>query len=279
MHLKTISKEILSDIDQYCLNTYDKGHRKHLGASITGHDCNRYLWYVFRWCFTEKTTGRQQRLFNRGHHEEKRFIEWLKGIGFEINNEANSEQFASINDHFGGTVDGLAWLPKKFEIKEQVLLEFKTNGTGKGFSDLLERGVQIAKPVHWSQICIYGYKLNIKYVLYLCINKNDDDIHIELLEIDHNHGRQMETKAEKIIFSDTPPPRLSENPTYFKCKWCPAFLICHENTSILKNCRSCTFAKPVENAEWYCDYHKSVIPENFIPTGCEHHSSINVTNV
>jgi len=88
-----LAKRILEDIDEYCVRTYDGGHRWHLGASLIGRECKRYLWYVFRWCLHEKTTGRQQRLFNRGHREEERFIEWLEGIGFKIWFE-NYEGFA-----------------------------------------------------------------------------------------------------------------------------------------------------------------------------------------
>jgi len=74
----------LKEVDAYCVQTYDGGHRTHLGASLIGRDCKRYLWYVFRWCRRSDTDGRRQRLFNRGHREEARFIEWLEGIGFRI---------------------------------------------------------------------------------------------------------------------------------------------------------------------------------------------------
>jgi len=70
-----LAKRILEEIDEYCVRAYDGGHRSHLGASLIGRECKRYLWYVFRWCLHEKTTGRQQRLFNHGHREEARFIE------------------------------------------------------------------------------------------------------------------------------------------------------------------------------------------------------------
>ena len=79
-----IASRIAKDIDEYCVKTYDKGHRNHLGASLIGDKCSRKLWYIFRWCFREKTDGRKQRLFNRGHREEDRFIEWLEGIGAKV---------------------------------------------------------------------------------------------------------------------------------------------------------------------------------------------------
>ena len=79
-----VAKRIKEDIDGYCAKAYDDGPRWHLGASIIGNPCSRYLWFIFRWALHEKFTGRMQRLFNRGHREEARFIEWLRGIGFEV---------------------------------------------------------------------------------------------------------------------------------------------------------------------------------------------------
>lgn len=81
---KQLAKRISEDIDLYCQKTYDGGHRNHLGASLIGRECSRYLWYVFRWCHHHKFDGRKQRLFNRGHREEDRFIEWLEGIGAKV---------------------------------------------------------------------------------------------------------------------------------------------------------------------------------------------------
>ena len=46
---KALAKRILEEIDEYCVRTYDGGHRSHLGASLIGRECKRYLWYVFRW--------------------------------------------------------------------------------------------------------------------------------------------------------------------------------------------------------------------------------------
>ena len=154
---KALAKRILEEIDEYCVRTYDGGHRSHLGASLIGRECKRYLWYVFRWCLHEKTTGRQQRLFNRGHREEARFIEWLEGIGFKVwfenRDEAPNEKgeypqyrISDVMGHFGGSLDGIAILPERYGIEEPVLLEFKTNGTGAGFNKLTDDGMPIAKP-------------------------------------------------------------------------------------------------------------------------------------
>ena len=282
---KALSKRILEEIDEYCVRTYDGGHRSHLGASLIGRECKRYLWYVFRWCLHEKTTGRQQRLFNRGHREEARFIEWLEGIGFKVWFENRDEgpnekgefpqyRISDVMGHFGGSLDGIAVLPERYGIAEPVLLEFKTNGTGAGFNKLADDGMPIAKPEHFAQTSTYGKKYNFRYCVYLNINKNDDSLHIEVVKLNHNLGEQMIMKAEQIIMSQTAPARLSDNPTFHKCGYCHMKEVCHKGAVPEVNCRSCAFARPVENAEWFCEVHNGNIPKDFIAKACPSYKAI-----
>jgi hypothetical protein len=44
--------------------------RLHLGGSMLGHPCDRWLWLSFRWAVREKFPGRIRRLFRRGNNEE-----------------------------------------------------------------------------------------------------------------------------------------------------------------------------------------------------------------
>ena len=282
---KALAKRILEEIDEYCVRTYDGGHRSHLGASLIGRECKRYLWYVFRWCLHEKTTGRQQRLFNRGHREEARFIEWLEGIGFKVWFENRDEgpnekgefpqyRISDVMGHFGGSLDGIAVLPERYGIAEPVLLEFKTNGTGAGFNKLADDGMPIAKPEHFAQTSTYGKKYNFRYCVYLNINKNDDSLHIEVVKLNHNLGEQMIMKAEQIIMSQAAPARLSDNPTFHKCGYCHMKEVCHKGAVVEVNCRSCAFARPVENAEWFCEVHNGNIPKDFIAKACPSYKAI-----
>ena len=282
---KALAKRILEEIDEYCVRTYDGGHRSHLCASLIGREGKRYLWYVFRWCLHEKTTGRQQRLFNRGHREEARFIEWLEGIGFKVWFENRDEgpnekgefpqyRISDVMGHFGGSLDGIAVLPERYGIAEPVLLEFKTNGTGAGFNKLADDGMPIAKPEHFAQTSTYGKKYNFRYCVYLNINKNDDSLHVEVVKLNHNLGEQMIMKAEQIIMSQTAPARLSDNPTFHKCGYCHMKEVCHKGAVVEVNCRSCAFARPVENAEWFCEVHNGNIPKDFIAKACPSYKAI-----
>ncbi len=260
--------EIKQKIDEYCQKVYDDGPRKHLGASLIGHDCSRYLQYSFRWMFREQFSARMYRLFNRGHLEEKRLIEWLRGIGFivyDVGTNGKQNRFSAINGHFGGSCDAII---QKSEGEEFELLELKTSNS-KGFLELLKSSLKICKPVHWAQICVYGFQMELKKVVYMAVNKNDDDIYVETQDIDLQYGEQLTNKAEKIIIADALLPKLSENKSFWKCKFCPAFDVCHNEKMPNKNCRSCKYSRPVENAQWHCLQYNQIIPENFIPIGCD----------
>lgn len=265
-----ISTDILKRIDEHCQNTYDDGHRNHLGASIIGDKCEAKSWFTFRWVYHHKYSGRMQRLFNTGHKEEARIIEWLRGSGFNVKNLDEYEKQFKISDcngHFGGSIDGVIFIPK---LNAWCLLECKSNKTGTDFKMLFDdAGFEIAKPKHWSQCCVYGYKLNLEYVVYICKNKDNDDLFIQVEKLDLNHGRELIEKANKIINSKIRPYRVAQTPAYFECKYCNFSDVCHKiGTPIEKNCRSCKFAEPVENAEWKCNKYNSILPKEFIPKGC-----------
>jgi hypothetical protein len=272
----SIASDIAKDIDLYAQNVHDDGPRTHLGASQIGHECSRYLWYVFRWCLHEKFSGRMQRLFNRGHLEEQRFIFYLEGIGAKVwALDVNGKQFRinGAEGHFGGSLDAVIELPTKYGVTEPLLGEFKTNGTGAGFQGLAKHKLARQKPQHFAQTSVYGYK-GVKgqqffHVLYLNVCKNDDDLYIEIAKLDHHLGQQMEMRAERIIFSREAPERLSNNPTFLTCKMCAMASICHAGSPPTKNCRSCKHAVPASNAEWFCEHHNSQIPKEFIAAGCD----------
>ena len=172
--------------------------------------------------------------------------------------------------HYGGSLDGLCKAPSRYQLSEDIILSlsFKTNNTGSGYAKVAEEHLQKSKPKHWAQECQYGYKMGIKYCIYMIENKNDSDITFKVIELDWNYGAQLEKKAEQIIFAKEPPPRISENKSFFNCKYCHLAGICHDGEKPEKNCRSCRNAMPTENAEWKRSLH-GIIPEDFIKKECD----------
>lgn len=270
---ETLEDLLSEDLDKFCASYYEQGHRNHLGASELGEECWRLLWYKFRWVKLEIFDGRMMRLFNVGHSAEPRFVAYLRGIGFEVKEfDEDGKQFriSGAMGHYGGSLDGLCKAPSRYQLSEDIILSlsFKTNNTGSGYEKVSKEALSKSKPKHWAQECQYGYKTGIRYCIYMIENKNDSDITFKVIELDWNYGAQLEKKAEQIIFSVEPPPRISEQPSFYNCKYCHLAGICHHGEKPEKNCRSCRNAKPVENAKWQCSLH-GIIPEDFIKKGCD----------
>lgn len=263
---------LADDIDAFCADYYEQGHRNHLGASTLGEPCWRKLWYQFRWVKEERFNGRMMRLFNVGHSAEPRFVTYLRGIGFEVkefNEDGKQFRISGAMGHYGGSLDGMCKAPARYQLSEDLVFlnEFKTNGTGKGFSDVEEKGLQKTKPMHYAQMSQYGYKMGLRYGLYMIENKNDSAIIIKIVELDWNLGLQLEKKATDIVNAKEPPPRISENPAMQECQWCNFKDICHKGERPEKNCRSCRNCMPTDNATWTCSIY-GVIPQEFIKLGC-----------
>lgn len=267
---KRIVEHIHDLIEEQTIKKFPAEHRNHLGASIIGSPCSRQSWYTFRWCKLEQFEGRMRRLFDRGQEEEKKFIELLRSIGFtvwEVDPETNTQfRIYAVNGHFGGSGDSKAIMPWFPDMP--ILLEFKTHNT-KSFCHLVANKLKLSKPQHYNQMCLYGKGFAFKYGLYCAINKNDDDLYFELIELDWNLAIQLENKARDIIEAKIPPQKISTQPSYFDCKYCNFQNICHYGEVSEKNCRSCKFATAVENKQWKCEKFNSIIPTDFIPKACD----------
>lgn len=310
--LKAIADQLAIDVDNYCNRKWKDEPRSHLGASLIGDNCQRKLWYGFRWCGGEKLIPRVKRLFDRGHKEEERFIDYLTGIGCKVFpfdpskrlifdkfketyrvvdiNEWRPEMYdvdvsddikhvkkandlditfpvqwrvSGVQGHFGGSLDGRGYLPDEYPIKEEILFEFKTHNKSS-FNKLKTDGMKLSKPQHYAQCCVYGYKMKLNYVCYVAVNKDDDDLHFEIVELNHRTGQMLELKAEKIIISQEPPPRENENPNYWICKCCSYRHICHAEGRAEQNCRSCKHAVPVADGKWICEKHKQNLTDEII---------------
>lgn len=152
--------------------------RGYLGASIIGHDCDRYLWYTFRACVKRDFSGRIYRLFQTGNLAESRFVAELEGIGCEVvsHDEAGKQiEVLAIGGHFSGHLDGMALgvpeAPKSWHV-----CEFKTHND-KSFGALQKAGVQKSKPLHYAQMMVYMGLTKVDRALYLAMNKDTDEIY------------------------------------------------------------------------------------------------------
>jgi len=275
------SKTVSAIYDSYKKTGDAKPDRRYLGASLVGHECERYLWYYFRDACKQNIDGRIYRLFATGELEEKRLGNDLVSIGCEVHvcNE-NGEQFAlsALGGHLSGHMDGCALgIPEA--TKTWHVLEFKTHNA-KSFAHLVKNGVKKSKPQHYAQMMIYMHLAEMKRALYLARNKDTDALYSERIRWDNRESEDLIDKARRIITSPSPPERIAEKGDFFKCRWCDANSICWGPTSSQDpvfpvasiSCRQCCHATPVvENSDggmWKCEKRGDYIP---IQNLCRYH--------
>ena len=245
--------------------------RAHMGASIIGQECGRAIWYGFRWYTKPKFPGRILRLFNRGHLEEARFISLLLMIGVQVyqQDEAGKQfRISHSGGHFGGSGDGVAIGLPDLHPNTPALLEFKTHGE-KSFKEVTAKGVRDAKFEHYVQMNVYMGKMGLAVGLYGAVNKNTDELHMELLTLDSMVADQFLARGDNIIFSDAPPSRINKSPGFWKCRFCDHKPVCHLNAVPEINCRTCHNSIPIRSGEWICNNNGQAIPKEIQLTGCD----------
>ena len=262
--------------------------RTYLGASTIGKECERELWYGFRWCSAEDFSGRMYRLFQTGHLEEPRIVEELEGIGCEvIATDENGGQIGvkSIGGHFAGHMDGVVrGVPEA--PKTWHLLECKTFGgtetqNSKDFEKVKKEGVKIAKPIPYAQMQTYMGENGLTRALYIGKKKATDELYSERIEIDPDYYKGVMEKAERIIRSSLPPERCTDRADDFRCKFCAASDLCWGRgekalTLPAKSCRTCCHATPeIDEGEtwgrWSCSKHEKNLSKSDQIAACSDH--------
>lgn len=251
-------------------------HRPHMGASLIGHECERYVWLTWRWVLKPEFKGRILRLFDTGKREESRILEELRGIGatvWDVDPDSGDQwRVSACNGHFGGSLDGVAQgLPEA--PKSVCVLEFKTH-SDKSFLDLVKQKVQAAKPQHYDQMQVYMGLMEIDRAMYIGINKNTDDIYCEWVHFDEERFFTLKERAQYLIDAPNPPVKLSEDPAYYVCKMCSMWKHCHGGVAAEANCRTCCHATPVANAAWQCQHHNAEIDVPMQRNACSKHLMI-----
>ena len=261
-----------TDFIKDAVNTYhyekNENPRPHLGCSLIGHHCERFLWLSFRWAVLPNFDGRMKRLFRRGFNEEDTVILDLKNIGCIVDRSQNKVE---LSNHIGGSVDGIIKSGVIGAEKTEHILEIKTHSL-KSFEDLIKNKVEKSKPQHYAQMQLYMMGMKINRALYYSVCKNDDRIYTERIKLDEVFAIKLLKKAERIVNSEEIPP-LTYSKTWYQCKFCDAYKFCHEtNKTKQVNCRTCCHSTPSKNNTWICEkFDNAEIPIENSFNGCESH--------
>jgi len=274
--------------------TDEDGHRSHLGASMIGQECARAIWYNWRWVTKSKFGGRILRLFNRGHLEEARFIALFLMIGcrvFQQDEHGNQFRISHAEGHYGGSGDGVILDLPELPAGTAALGEFKTHSE-TSFVELAGKlpdwrkhqedpqlypftgkGVRDAKFEHYVQMQQYMRKMGLPIAIYVAVNKNTDDIYMELVYLDTAIADQFLDRGENLVWLPDAPKRISETPGFWKCRFCDHKPVCHMGAPADRNCRTCPHSYPAKTKEWRCRLRGDmVLSKELQLTGCDQYT-------
>lgn len=242
--------------------------RGHLGGSLLGHHCERWLWLSFRWAVQEPFPGRVLRLFRRGHNEEDIIIRDLRAVGVHV---SQTQRRVIFGCHVSGSIDGVAKNVPGDQPHREYLLEFKTHSK-KSFDHMEKHGVKESKWQHYVQMQAYMHGANFSRALYVAVCKDDDRYHFETVDYDKETAEKYIERGKTIALAERLPPPVSTDPSWYQCKFCPAYDFCHAQKPIKHaNCRTCCHVTPTKEGTWHCGVYDSTIPEDFQHDGCDSH--------
>lgn len=264
-------------MDEAICATARSGDSAGVPMSAATNPCDRAIWYGFRWAAPqEQPRGPRQRRFRTGLQYERWLLDDLRLTGADVQeiDEATGRQVAVelADGHLRGKVDGIATgvveAPKTVHVVECKSMK------AADFRGVLKHGVEKHKPEHWMQMQLYMHGLGLTRALYICANKDTDEVHTERVEYDPVAALATEARVARIVGTEAPPAAASDDPTSFTCRFCTANEICHSGAWARTNCRTCLFSTPGPAASWRCEKHGRPLDYRGMQAGCPDHRFI-----
>lgn len=261
--------------------------RAYLGMSSIGQPCERRLWYTFRWAAREQFDCDTLWRFEDGHRSEDIMAARLRlvpGVHLRTVDPHTGQQFGFIDlgghfrGHADGLITGLLQAPKALHVWEAKATNEKKQAELVKLKSTIGEKDALAKwdAVYYAQAVLYmAYAEAPRH--YLTASSPGARTMVSVrTNTDLDTARRLRAKAERIITSPEPLQRLSDDPAWYECKWCPAHAICHGDKLPAVNCRTCIHATPELDGDgrWSCAWHKRdlSVPEQRM--GCASHRTI-----
>jgi hypothetical protein len=247
---------------QIVARQHNEPRRGYLGMSAIGDDCERKLWYGFRFVARAVFDAVALRRFEDGHRGELLMAERLRtvpGLTLHTHDPSTGKQFgfSAVGGHFRGNIDGallgLLQAPKTWHCWEH-----KVSETWPALLKLKNAGEKAAlaawTPTYYGQAQCYMHYGDFSRH-YLTVDGPGGRTSVSVrTDYSKEAAERLEAKARRIITAAEPPARLSEDPAFWKCKGCTMAAPCHRGQLADVTCRTCVHATPELDGDgrWSC---------------------------
>lgn len=260
--------------------------RPYLGMSSVGMDCEALLWRQFRWCAPAGGGFNAKSLtaFEDGHRTEDLMAARLRmvpGVKLYTIDPSSGKQFgfSDLGGHFRGHIDGaiqgILQDPQAWHIWENKASEKGPAELAKAKDKLGEKAaLKEWHPVYHAQAILYMHYGEMSRHYLTCTSPGGRlPITSVRTNADDAEAARLKAKAERIIFSQEPLSKISEDPSFWKCKGCSMATQCHGSKLPAVSCRTCLHATPEKDGDgrWSCAKWGADIPLDAQRSGCASH--------
>ena len=215
-----------------------EGRRTYVGASGIGKQCSRAIWYDYNGYPRKEKPAELKWAADCGHRSEAIMADWLRSVpGVDLQTtDTTGKQFGfealggRFRGHIDGIITGLLHAPKTvavWEHKSKNQKGFNAFQTAKekfGTKRMLKEWDEI----YFVQAQVYMHFMHLDRH-YLTISLGGmRDIDSCWTEYQPEVALAAIDKAEKVIYSTMEPPRISNQPDFFACRFCDFAEICHK---------------------------------------------------
>ena len=257
--------------------------RPYLGMSGIGKPCHRAIWYDFRWTTNRQIQASSLRAIQDGYVNEDITAARLRkipGITLwtmgEDDGQIGCEDLSGhFRGHLDGVIEGLLQAPKTPHVWENKAVNTKKfDLLKKLISEVGEKqALREWDTTYYAQAQLYMHYQGLKRH-YLTVNTpgGRDTVGCRT-DYDPASAQHYIDLARKIIASEGPPMRMSEDPAHWQCKWCDHHAVCHTAAFPRPTCRSCAHVTAMQDEQggWHCRKWDDRIPVDVQRTGCDQH--------
>lgn len=261
--------------------------RGYLGMSAIGHECSRRLWYSFRWAAREHMTATSLLRINDGHRGEDVMAGMLRrvpGVQLMTSDPRTGEQwaFADHGGHFRGHADGmitgLLQAPKALHVWEaKVVAEDKQRKLAALCYQIGEKqALRQWDAIYHAQAQVYMHYSSAPRHYITVGTPGVRAVTSARTDYDAAEADRLRAKALDVITAAEPLPKISIDPAFWQCKFCPAAEVCHRKQLPAVSCRTCAHATPELDGDgrWSCNRWGADIPVDAQRSGCDQHRYI-----
>ena len=222
---------------------------------------------------------------NDGHRSEQVMIEMLRAVkGVELFTQEGADMeaqiaFELVDGHFVGKLDGVivgilqapktphVWEAKAVNQKKFDKLVALVAKVGE------KNALQQWDEKYFAQAQSYMHGMDLtRHYLTVATPGVRDMIGVRT-EYQVDVALKYVARAKRIVYDDTAPARISNDPAFFGCKFCDHAGSCHGQMLPQVNCRTCAFATATDKGggNWTCTKFGVDIDHDVQQRACQKH--------